>query len=100
MGLVLAPDNKSLYVANGRARTVMAISLDTAEIIATVEAGQRPWGLSISPDGSKLFTANGPSNDVSVIDVASFSIVATIPVGSTPWGVWVGTRPGTKPEAP
>jgi PQQ-dependent catabolism-associated beta-propeller protein len=93
MGLALAPDNKTLYVANGRAKTVMSINVDSGEIIKSVEAGQRPWGITLSPDGSKLFTANGPSNDVSVIDVASFTVIATVPVGSTPWGVWVGKAP-------
>jgi len=93
MGVVLSPDDQTLYVANGRATTVLALDVTDGRILKTVEAGRRPWGLAISPDGSRLYTANGPSNDVSVIDVASFSVLAKIPVGSTPWGVWVGDAP-------
>ncbi len=93
MGVVLSPDDNTLYVANGRFRMVNAIDLRRAELTHTVDAGRRPWGLAISPDGSKLFTANGPGNDVSVIDIASFTVVATVPVGSSPWGVWVGPKP-------
>src|SRR5690606_7323687 len=73
MGVVLSPDDKSLYVANGRAKTVVAIDVASKTITQTVEAGQRPWGLTISPDGTKLYSANGPSNDVSVIDIATFT---------------------------
>ena len=92
MGVVLSPGNKTLYVANGRAHTIVAIDLTRGEITRSVEAGRRPWGLTISPDGSKLFSANGPGNDVSVIDVASFEVIATVPVGASPWGVWVGPK--------
>ena len=90
---MLSQDNQTLYIANGRARTVVAMNVADGSIKASVEAGRRPWGLAISPDGSKLYTANGPSNDVSVIDVATFTVVATVPVGSTPWGVWTGPKP-------
>lgn len=92
MGLVLSQDGQTLYVANGRARTVLALNVVDGAIKSSVEAGRRPWGLAMSPDGSKLYTANGPSNDVSVIDVASFTVIATVPVGSTPWGVWTGPK--------
>ncbi|MES2605072.1 MAG: hypothetical protein V4603_09045, partial [Pseudomonadota bacterium] len=85
-------DDQTLYVANGRAKTVVAMNVADGSIKSTVEAGRRPWGLTISPDGSRLYTANGPSNDVSVIDVSTFKVIATVPVGSTPWGVWIGTK--------
>jgi YVTN family beta-propeller protein len=90
MGLVLSDDETRLYVANGRARTVTAIDLDTGKLIASVEAGARPWGLAMSLDGKYLYSANGPSDDVTVIDINTFSIVTKVPVGETPWGVVVG----------
>ena len=92
MGLALAPDDNTLYVANGRGRTVVAINLLRGEISGSVEVGARPWGLTISPDDSKLFSANGPSDDVSVIDVSCFTGIDTVNVGETPWGVWVGPK--------
>ena len=55
--------------------------------IASIEVGERPWGIAVSPDGSTVFTANGPSNDVSIVDVASRTVKAKVPVGDRPWGI-------------
>jgi YVTN family beta-propeller protein len=93
MGLVLSEDVSTLYVANGRGQTVVAIDLESEMVVASVEVGPRPWGLTMSLDGRYLYSANGPSDDVSVIDIASFSVIAKIPVGETPWGVAVGPAP-------
>lgn len=93
MGLVLAPDAGTLFVANGRARTVTAVDLATEKVTASVEVGARPWGLGTSLDGKYLYSANGPSDNVSVIDIESFSVIATIAVGETPWGIAVGPAP-------
>ena len=92
MGLVLARDNQTLYIATGRGHNVLAMNVANGAIKGSVDAGRRPWGLAISPDGSKLYTANGPSNDVSVIDVATFKVVTKITVGSSPWGVLIGPK--------
>ena len=55
--------------------------------MASVEVGERPWGIGVTPDGRYLYTANGPSNDVSVVDAESMSVVATVPAGERPWGI-------------
>ena len=93
MGLVLSPDESTLYVANGRGQTVVAVDLASEEVTHSVVVGPRPWGLAMSLDGGTLYSANGPSDDVSVIDVDSFEVVSRIPVGETPWGVVVGPAP-------
>jgi YVTN family beta-propeller protein len=93
MGLALSPDEKRLYVANGRARTVSVIDLSTSNVVASVQVGARPWGIGLTSDGKLLYTANGSSNDVSVIDTASLNVIATIRVGATPWGIAVGPPP-------
>jgi len=93
MGLVLSPDESTLYVANGRGQTVVAIELEEEEVTESVVVGPRPWGLAMSLDGSTLYSANGPSDDVSVIDVESFEVIKKIPVGETPWGLVVGPAP-------
>ena len=87
MGVALSPAADRLYVANGRARTVSVVDLESGEVTATVEVGERPWGIAVSGDGRFLYTANGPSNDVSVLDTASLEVVARIPVGERPWGL-------------
>lgn len=93
MGLALSRDERRLYVANGRARTVSVVDLATADIIANVRVGARPWGIGLTSDGKFLYTANGPSDDVSVIDTESLNVVATIRVGDTPWGLAIGPVP-------
>jgi YVTN family beta-propeller protein len=73
----------------------MAVIVDTATnvVVASVEAGDRPWGIGLSPDAKSLYTANGPSNDVSVIDIASRQVVKKVAVGHGPWGLAVVETP-------
>ena len=87
MGVALSPDSGTLYVANGRSKTVSVVALATGEVTADVEVGERPWGIAISPDGRFVYTANGPSNDVSVLDTASLTVIARLPAGASPWGL-------------
>jgi YVTN family beta-propeller protein len=93
VGVVLSPDEKYLYVANGRGKTVSQIELSSNTILQTTTVGKRPWGIGITSDGKFLYTANGPSNDVSVIDTKNFSVVKTIPVGKGAWGVAIHAKP-------
>ena len=87
MGVVVSPDDKRIYVANGRGGTVSVIEAGTNRVLSSVAVGQRPWGIAITSDGRKLYTANGPSNDVTVIDAASMQVIKKIPAGKVPWGV-------------
>ena len=93
MGLAVSPDQKRLYVANGRGKTVAAIDIASDSIVGSVEVGTRPWGIALSGDGRKLYSANGPSNDVSVVDTDSMKVIKTIPAGELPWGVAIGKAP-------
>src|SRR5690606_36498185 len=96
MGLALSPDGKRLYVANGRARTVSVIDLETNDVVANVRVGERPWGIGLTSDGKFFYTANGPSNNVSVIDTESLNVVSTIRVGASPWGISIGPAPAAR----
>lgn len=87
MGVALSPDDRMLYVTNGRTRTLSVLDLERGEIVASADVGERPWGVAVSSDGTRIYTANGPSNDVSVIEASSLRIIARIPVGESPWGV-------------
>jgi YVTN family beta-propeller protein len=91
MGLALAPDGRTLWVANGRGASVTGVDLATLRPVATyATGGARPWGIAITPDGRKLYTANGGSDDVSVIDAATGRLLKRIPAGSKPWGLAMG----------
>jgi YVTN family beta-propeller protein len=89
MRVRISPDQKKLYVSNGRAGTISVFDTQSYELLATIKVGTRPWGIGISPDGKLLYAANGPSNDVSVVDLATNQEVARVKAGSSPWGIAV-----------
>jgi YVTN family beta-propeller protein len=92
MRVRLSPDEKRLYVSNGRAGTISVFDSHSYELLDTIKVGQRPWGIGISPDGKFLFAANGPSNDVSVVDLQTNKEVSRITAGSSPWGIAITSR--------
>jgi YVTN family beta-propeller protein len=76
-----------VFITTGRGRNVVIIDTATQQPVASIEAGDRPWGIAVSSDGRTIFTANGPSNDMSIIDVESRMVKAKVQVGDRPWGV-------------
>ncbi|HEY0747194.1 MAG TPA: beta-propeller fold lactonase family protein [Steroidobacteraceae bacterium] len=92
MRVILSPDEKRLYVSNGRAGTVSVFDTHSYELLDTIRVGTRPWGIGVSPDGKLLFSANGPSNDVSVVDLSTNKEVRRIKAGASPWGIAVTSR--------
>jgi len=90
MGAALSPDGRTLYVSNGRHRSVSVVDVATRTLTRTIQdVGIRPWGIGISPEGRTLYTANGPGGDVSVIDVARGVVTSRISLGGSPWGIAV-----------
>jgi PQQ-dependent catabolism-associated beta-propeller protein len=89
VGLVLSPDEKTLYVATGRGNGVAVIDTASARLLAAIPTGQRVWGIAISPDGRKVYAANSLSNSISVIDTKTRKVVKTIVTEDGPWGVAV-----------
>jgi YVTN family beta-propeller protein len=89
MSVKLSPDEKKLYVSNGRAGTISVIDTHTYELLNTIKVGTRPWGIAVSPDGKWLYSANGPSNDVSVVDLSANKEIARVKAGSSPWSVTI-----------
>jgi len=92
MRVKLSPDEKRLYVSNGRAGTISVFDAHSYELLDTIKVGTRPWGIGVSPDGKFLFTANGPSNDVSVVDLQTNKEVSRIKAGASPWGIAITSR--------
>ena len=86
-GMALSPDEKTLYLANGRANEVAIIDLESHTTTATIPVGERPWGVALSQDGRTLYTANGRSGSISVIDTATRRVTSTLTVGGRPYTV-------------
>jgi YVTN family beta-propeller protein len=89
MKVKVAPDNKRIYVSDGRAGTVTILDAQTYAVVGTVKVGTRPWGIVLSPDGKYLFSANGPSNDVSIVELATNKEIAKVKAGDGPWGLTI-----------
>ncbi len=89
MKVKVSPDNKRLYVSDGRAGTVTVLDTQTYAVLSTIKVGKRPWGIVLSPDGKYLFSANGPSNDVSVVDLSTDKEITKVPAGTGPWGLTI-----------
>ena len=87
--VILAKDEKTIYVAGGRANKIIVMDADTLEIIKGIPVGKRVSGLAMSGDGQRVFTTNGVSGTVSVIDTGKNEVIKTIEVGKFPWGVVV-----------
>lgn len=87
--VLLSNDEKTLYVAGGRANKIFLFDAESMELKSSIPVGNRVWGLALSKDGSRLYTTDGGSDQVSVIDTAKNEVVATIAVGKAPWGVVV-----------
>lgn len=89
MGIVVAPDGKVAYVANGRGGSIAVIDIPSWQVSRVISnVGGRPWGIALSPDGH-LLTANGPSDDVSIVDPRSGHVIRKVRTGGSPWGVIV-----------
>src|SRR3954466_7187796 len=50
MGQAMSPDGKQLYVSTGRSKMVLIVDTASDQVVGTIEAGQRPWGIAVSPD--------------------------------------------------
>jgi YVTN family beta-propeller protein len=48
-GVAITPDGKKLYTANGPSNDVSVIDTDSLKVIATIPAGQSPWGVALAP---------------------------------------------------
>ncbi len=93
MGVELSPDQKRLYVANGRGGSVSVVDVATDSISPRWRWESGP-GESRSPaTGASSTAPTGPSNDVTVMDAETMKVLKKIPAGELPWGVVVGQAP-------
>lgn len=89
VGMALAPDGRTAYVALGRANHVAVVDVASRRVKGYVLAGKRAWGLALSRDGKRLYVANGLSDDMTMIDTASLKATRTLKVGRVPHSVVV-----------
>jgi len=87
VGIAATPDEKTLYIAAGRANGVIVVDAVAMKATAFIPVGQRVWGITITKDGKKVYAANNLSNSISVIDTKTNKVIKTIPTDDGPWGL-------------
>ena len=102
--LVLSPDDDNLYVTLSGEDAVVAVDLNSGQVIRRVRTGHAPRSMDISTDGTALYVVNYESHTMSKIRTRDFTIrqefeTTPKPIGITydPFNneVWVATYSGT-----
>jgi YVTN family beta-propeller protein len=83
-GIMVSPDNKTLWVDSSPANAVFIYSLPDLKVLGYVKTGEVPDWITMTPDGKTVYIANSGSNSVSAIDTATRKEIARIPVGEVP----------------
>ena len=102
--LVLSPDDKTLYATLNGEDAVVAVDIDSGQVIRRARTGRAPRSMDVSADGTALYVVNYESHTMSKIRTRDFAILQEFattprPIGITydPFNneVWVSTYSGT-----
>jgi YVTN family beta-propeller protein len=83
-GILVSPDEKTLWSTSKVNSYVYAYSLPDLKYLGGVKVGWVPDWITFTPDSKKLYVANANDNTVSVIDVAARKEITRIKVGQIP----------------
>lgn len=81
------------YVANTDSNSISVIDLNTHEVMATINVGERPGKVKINPVTGWIYVSNvgrlSPNNDgsISIIDPATHTVFETLNVKGSPLGI-------------
>jgi len=87
LDLALAPDEKSLYVANYNLNEVDQIDTRSDTVVARIARISTPRGIAVTNDGNFAYVTNVKLSAVTVIDLAADTVARIIPVGAFPTSV-------------
>jgi len=82
-GMVLAPDQETLYVANDYLSRVHVITLSTGAV-GTIALNGGPFALGLGPDGARLYASLTFDGKVQVVDRVNRRVIQTIVTGGAP----------------
>lgn len=78
--LRVSPDNKTVWVANGHANSLVLLDARTLQPVAKVAMGKVPVTLGFTPDGRFGYITHFSDNFVSVVDTQTYKEVGRIKV--------------------
>jgi DNA-binding beta-propeller fold protein YncE len=81
--VVIAPDDKTAFVANRADATIVKVTgIDGASpaLAGSVDVGSEPTGVALSPTGATLYVAEFAESRVAVIDTKAMSVRSSIAV--------------------
>ncbi len=85
--LALAPDGRTIYVANEDGMQLSAIDALSGSLRANARIGVEPEGVAVRPDGRLVYVACEGSAVVYVLDAKTLAVVAKIPTAARPRGI-------------
>lgn len=95
IGLALAPDSKTLWVAEALGDAVAIVDPTAGTVVQRIPVGTYPYEIAFTPDGAKAYVTLWGEARVAVVDVASRRAKAQINVGAHPCAVCVA-RDGSR----
>ncbi len=78
--LRVAPDDKTVWVANAKANSLVILDAKTLKPTATLAMGKVPVTLGFSPDGQFAYISHFEDNFVSVVDAHAYKEVGRVKV--------------------
>ncbi len=95
--MLLSPDQRLLYVANGNSDSVSVINTNSNKVVQIISLsrpgdkykGANPNSLALSPDARTLYVTLGVENAVAVVDLKKSRVAGRIPTGWYPNSVSV-----------
>lgn len=78
--LRVAPDNQTVWVANGMANSLVVLDAKSLEPVAKIAMGKVPVTLAFTPDGQFAYISHFGDNFVSVVDTRTYKEVGRVKV--------------------
>lgn len=88
-GLMMAPDQKSFFVAVSDEDTIKQFDRTSKKLVAKLPSGKDPETFVISTDGKRLYASNEDDNMVTVVDIEKRKAIKEIKVGVEPEGICI-----------
>jgi YVTN family beta-propeller protein len=89
----MAPDGRTLYVADQLADALSAVDVTTGAV-RTIPVGHNPLAVALTADGRHAYVTNQGADSVTVVDTSTFTATGAIPVGSHPNRLTLDGRKG------